>query len=698
MVTRHIREDISGFSWTIILFCDLNSTITTKMKKPIRQLAVASILFFVLPLFLKANVRLPLVVSDGMVLQRDTKLIIWGWALPGEKVQVKFNKKTAGTVTGTDGRWKITLPPMKAGGPFTMEVKGNNTIILNNILLGDVWFSSGQSNMVINMERVKEKYPDDISSANFPEIRNFFIPTASDVASVHNDLPGGKWIASSPENVLGFGAVTFFFARSIYNEYKVPIGIINSSVGGTPIEAWTSREGLKDFPRMISRIEKLEDTAYLNPILRSAVSRPVAGEKPQPDSRLVDKGISGPVSWFDNSYVPENWHKYWLPGYWEDQGIKGLNGIVWFRKVINVPESMTGKPAKLFLGRIVDADNVYVNGVLSGSITYQYPPRRYNLPAGLLKPGKNIIVVRVTNNAGKGGFVPDKPYYLVTGRDSLDLRGEWLYKVGQVFRPVTPGSGTGTPVILMQNEPTGLYNTMVAPLLNFRIKGILWYQGETNTGRPQEYQQLLPALINDWRNKWQQGNIPFLYVQLPNFMEVQYLPSESQWAELRSSQLKALSVANTAMAVAIDAGEWNDIHPLEKKIIGERLALAARKLAYGNEKIVYSGPIYKSSAKEADSIKIEFDHIGSGLIIRGGGELNYFAIAGEDKKFVWAEARIRDNHVVVWSNEIKKPVCVRYAWADNPEGADLYNAEGLPASPFETCPDDLLTSGRDRIK
>jgi sialate O-acetylesterase len=655
----------------------------TEMKKPINQLFIAGLLLIILPVYVQANIRLPVLISDGMVLQRDTKVIIWGWASPGEKVQVKFNKKTVSTVTDSEGNWKVSLPPMKAGGPYAMEVKGKNTVTINDILVGDVWFCSGQSNMVLNMERVKEKYPEDIAGADFPEIRNFFIPTASDVTSIHKDLPPGKWVSASPENVLGFGAVTFFFARSIYKEYKVPIGIINSSVGGTPIEAWTSEEGLKEFPLLKSRIEKLKDTAYLNPILRSARRRPETSQGPAVNSRSMDKGISGPIPWYDITYVPEGWHKYWLPGYWEDQGIKGLHGIVWFRKEINVPESMTDKPEKLFFGRIVDADNVYVNGILSGSITYQYPPRRYNLPLGLLKPGKNIIVIRVTNNAGKGGFVPDKPYWLIAGNDSIDLRGEWYYKVGQVFRPVNNEPGTGSPLISMQNEPTGLYNTMVAPLISYRIKGILWYQGETNTNNPQEYQKQLPALINDWRIKWQEGPIPFLFVQLPNFMEVQYLPSESQWAELRFGQLKSLSVLNTAMAVTIDAGEWNDIHPLGKKVVGERLALAARKLAYGNEKIVYSGPVFRSSVQDGDRIIIEFDHIGSGLVVKGGGDLNQFAIAGADRKFVWAEAIIEDNRVIIRSDEIKSPVFVRYAWADNPDGANLYNIEGLPASPFE---------------
>lgn len=652
------------------------------MKKSICIFIISSLLLFIIPPFCQANVRLPALISDGMVLQRETKLIIWGWASPGEKIHVNFNKKTVHTITSSDGSWKVDLSPMRAGGPYSMEINGNNTIIVNDILIGDVWFCSGQSNMVINMERVKEKYPEDIASANFPEVRNFYIPTLSDVTSVHKELQAGKWISASPENVLDFGAVTFFFARNLYRENKVPVGIINSSVGGTPIEAWIGEEGLKEIPGMTSRIEKLKDTAYLNPILRSAREN----IKPMPDSWSEDKGISGNISWSDVSYVPEGWTRYWLPGYWEDQGVKGLNGIVWFRKEINIPESMTGKPAKLFLGRIVDADNVYVNGVLSGSITYQYPPRRYNLPAGLLKPGKNLIVVKVTNYTGKGGFVPDKPYFLIAGNDSIDLRGDWHYKIGQVFRPAEAGSGSKT--ISIQNEPTSLFNTMVAPVLNYRIKGFLWYQGETNANNPKGYQQLLSALINDWRIKWKQGTLPFIYVQLPNFMEVRYQPSESQWAELRFEQLKALYVPNTAMVVTIDVGEWNDIHPLEKRVIGERLALAARNVAYGNENIEHSGPIYRSLIKDADSLKVEFDHVGGGLKIKGGGDLNYFAVAGADRKFVWAEAKIRNNLVIVWSNEIKEPKYIRYAWADNPAGANLYNLEGLPASPFEAFLDN----------
>ena len=341
---------------------------------------------------------------------------------------------------------------------------------------------------------------------------------------------------------------------------------------------------------------------------------------------------------------------------------------------------MTGKPARVFLGRIVDADVLYINGKQVGNTTYLYPQRRYNVPADLLKPGKNIFVIRVTNTAGKGGFVPDKPYCLFAGKDTIDLKGEWLYKVGDVFKPQT---GAGSGGINAQNQPSALYNAMIAPLINYSIKGFLWYQGEANTGRAEEYAKLQPAQIIDWRNKWKQGELPFLYVQLPGFMDYNYLPSESNWARLRESQLSSLSVPNTAMVVAIDLGEWNDIHPDNKKDVGERLALAALKLTY-NENIVHSGPIYQSSTTQDNKIIISFRNIGSGLITNDGEELGEFAIAGADKKFVWAKAVIEGDKVVVWNDSVSNPIYVRYAWADNPVNPNLFNKEGLPASPFRT--------------
>lgn len=622
------------------------------------------------------QVKLPQHVGDSMVMQRDAKLKIWGWAKQGEKVTITFNRKNYKATTGADGKWSVVLPPMKAGGPYTMDITASNKITLRDILIGDVWLCAGQSNMVHYLELHKERYGEEIAAANYPQIRNFTIPTSTNLQGPSDNLPGGSWKAANPVNVRRFSVIGYFFAKHLYDQYHIPIGLINASVGGTPIEAWTSEEGLKEFPDLLATIQKHKDTAYVNSANRAAR----AFNQERAKRKVEDKGLTESKHWYDTAYVAKNWHTINVPGYWEDQGVKDLNGVVWYRREIDLPPSMAGLPAKIALGRIVDADFLYVNGVQVGSTGYQYPQRRYQVPEGLLKAGKNILVVRVINNGGKGGFVPDKPYYLSAGGQTIDLKGYWQYKVGEVYERTGFGGGGG---ISAQNQPASLFNAMIAPIIDFPLKGILWYQGESNTGRAEEYAKLLPALIADWRAQWKQGDLPFLYVQLPNFMEMNYSPSESQWAELRESQLKALRVPNTVMAVAIDLGEWNDIHPGNKKPIGDRLALAARKVAYG-ENIVYSGPIYQSSSIEGNKIVITFSNAGSGLISIDGEELSQFAIAGADKKFVWAKARIENNTVVVWNDEVSDPKFVRYAWADNPNGANLYNKEGLPASPFRT--------------
>jgi len=523
-------------------------------------------------------------------------------------------------------------------------------------------------------------YAKDIAEANYPQIRHFWIPTLTNLQGPQDDLPTGFWKSAIGEDVRPFSAVAYFFARKLYEKYHVPIGLINASVGGTPIEAWTSEEGLKDFPAMQATIQKNKDTAYVNGLARNAFggnsSRPI-----QP----VDKGMTEAIRWFDPSYVPKGWRPINIPGYWEDQGIKDLNGIVWYRKEIDIPTSMAGKQARVFLGRIVDADELYINGKRVGNTTYLYPQRRYYVQADILKAGKNIFVIRVTNNAGKGGFVPDKPYYIFAGNDTVDLKGTWQYKVGQVNPPQAPlpAGVTFTPPVNAQNQPTALYNAMVAPVINYTIKGFLWYQGEANSNRAEEYARLQPAQIIDWRNKWKQPNAPFIFAQLPGFMDYNYLPSESNWAMLRESQMKSLSVPNTGMAVTIDLGEWNDIHPDNKTDVGERLALAAEKIVYG-ENIIHSGPIYESSKVEGNKIVISFTNMGSGLTTRDGDELGEFAIAGDDKKFVWAKAKIEGNTIVVWSDAVTNPKYVRYAWADDPVNPNFFNKEGLPASPFRT--------------
>jgi len=655
-----------------------------------KTLTVVALLAYCSPA--QSTVRLPQLVSNGMVLQRDAKIKLWGWADTGEKLTIRFNGKRLSATADKNGKWVAQLPAMRAGGPYTMQIDAGNHITLSDILIGDVWFFSGQSNMTVLMERVKELYPQDIETANYPQIRNFFVPTKSDVRRVYEDLPPGKWVKADPHTVLDFAAVPFFMSRALYQKYHVPIGIINSSVGGTPVQAWISADAVGGIDDFTKRIAQFRDSSFFDQFKRSPQPAPVA--KP---AEVADLGLKGTVKWFDPAYEAKGWHNFWLPGYWADQGVRGLNGVVWFRKEIEVPASMVGKAAKLFMGRIIDADETYVNGQKVGNITYQYPPRRYEIPAGLLKAGKNLIVVRVTNSSGKGGFVPEKRYELTDGKTSLDLRGDWQYKVGQAFDDRRGRMGGGFNMLNAQNEPSGLFNTMIYPAVPYTIKGFVWYQGESNVGT-KNYATLLKTLITDWRQRWGQGDLPFLVVQLPNFGEVQYTPAESGWAEIREAQQDVLSLPRSGMVVSIDAGEWNDIHPLRKKIIGDRLALAAEKLAYGDQSVVFSGPVLRSANVDGQKIVLTFNNVGSGLIAKGDSMLSGFAVAGADKRFVWADAKITGDKVVISNAEVPAPMYVRYAWADNPESANLYNKEGLPASPFRTDRPQNTASANNTVK
>jgi len=645
------------------------------MKK-VALIGLVCIVLGIVPGQLLGQVRLPALIRDSMVIQRDTDWTLWGWASPGEKVRVTFQGKSFRTETGPDGKWSIRLPSVKAGGPYSMTISGRNNIELHDILAGDVWVCAGQSNMVHYLGIHNERYAREIAEADYPWIRQFLVPGNPQLTGPSDDLKGGRWKWANPVDVNQFSVVAYFFALKLYEKYHVPIGIINASVGGTPIEAWISEEGLRPFPDLMATLEKNRDTAYVNGTDRAARADMLERNR----NTGVDAGLEGPVKWYEPQYVPLNWHAVTIPGYWEDQGVRNLDGVVWYRKEIDVPGHMTGIPARVVLGRIVDADQIYINGQQVGRTTYQYPQRRYQVPEGILQPGRNLFVIRVQNNFGKGGFVPDKPYCLVAGGDTIDLAGQWEYRVGEVYRH----EGFPRMGIAAQNQPSALYNGMIAPLTEYAVRGFVWYQGESNASRPVQYRKLLPALIGDWRSRWDDERLPFLYVQLPNYMEVNYSPEESDWAMLREAQLQAIRVPNTGMAVAIDLGEWNDIHPDNKKPVGDRLALAAMKVAYGEEEMVWSGPIYRSHRVEGNRIILSFDHVGSGLVTGNGEEPSHFAVAGPDKKFRWAKAEIEDNRVVIWSDEVPEPVYVRYAWADNPDFANLYNREGLPASPFRT--------------
>ncbi len=631
---------------------------------------------FLLPGVLEAEVKLPRLISDGMVLQRDKKIPVWGWALPGEKVSVTFNSRHYTVFATADKKWRLLLPAMKAGGPYSMKITGSNQIIIKDILIGDVWICSGQSNMEFWMGRVKTKYRDIIAFSNNSKIRQFLVKQNYDFMTPEEDTESDGWKCATPENVLQFTAVGYFFARSLYDKYKVPVGLINSSRGGSPAEAWISAEALKPFPAYYDEASRLKDSLLVKQII--AEDRQASNEWFS-RAKNEDKGMSDTNNlWYSTTYNAEGWSDFLVPNLPERIiGDKSSSGVLWVRKEINLPDKMASQEAVLCLGNITDDDDTYFNGTKVGSVSSRYFLREYKIPARLMKPGKNVIAVRIIVKNVPGGFIRDKPYKLVAGGESISLEGQWKYKAG-VILPSIPRNTT------FAYKPAGLYNAMIAPLTGYAIKGVIWYQGEANTNRAAEYRRLFPALIADWRKQWRSGNFPFLYVQLTSYLQRTERPAESQWAELREAQTMALSVSNTGMAVTIDVGEWNDVHPENKEDVGKRLALAARKVAYNEKNLVYSGPVYRSGKITGNKIILSFRHTGSGLMPKAGEPLKYFSIAGKDSRFVWANARITGNKIIVWSDQISKPVYVRYAWADNPEGANLYNKDGLPASPFRT--------------
>jgi sialate O-acetylesterase len=622
-----------------------------------------------------ADVHLPRLLGDGVVLQRDTDAAVWGWADDGEVIEVRLDGELLASTTAKDGAWQVATAAQPAGGPHELRVSGNNSITVSDVYFGDVWVASGQSNMQLPMERVKEKYAAEIAAANYPLIREFEVPRVAEYQHAKRDLDGGGWKKTTPDAVLGFSAVGYFFARSLRAQYDVPIGIISSNFGGSAAESWMSEQALADYPHYLEAARINADAALLQ-LMQDRERAVTDAWQAVLDAR--DAGLHSAPSWAASEFDDSGWQEMTLPGFWDRTELGPVNGVVWFRKTIELPSSAAGAVAKLMLGRIVDADTTYVNGVQVGNVSYQYPPRRYDIPAGVLRPGRNTIVVRVVNSSGSGGFVPDKPYGLQVGATKVELRGKWKYQLGASSPAIAP------PVWVVHRQPLGFSNAMLEPLLNMTIKGVIWYQGETNVDRPAEYVQLFPAMIRDWRNRFQQGDFPFIFVQLANFLAAQDQPSESAWAETRNAQLLALREPNTAMAVIIDVGEWNDIHPLDKKTVGRRLALAARRLAYGETDLVSSGPMFRSLDARGDEIVLEFDRIGGGLLARGP-RLQGFAVAGADGVFAWADARIDGDTVIVRNTAIKEPKLVRYAWADNPSTANLYNREGLPASPFEAA-------------
>jgi len=633
-------------------------------------------ILLIFSMFTTANVKMPLLFSDGMVVQRNKEIPIWGFADANEKVEVHFNKQIVKTQADKNGKWMLKLNPEKAGGPFELIIIGKNKITIKNVLVGEIWICSGQSNMEFQVSKTINA-AKEIEDSNYPMIRHFGV--AQDLSGKpKDDLKSGKWEVSSQETVGNFTAVGYYFAKKLYAELKIPIGIINTSWGGTNVETWTSREAFQkseDFKNMIADV----------PVMNiDSISKLYAKQMKERVEKIQGTPVSteNENSFKEFSFDDADWGEINVPSLWENQALGDLDGVVWMRKTITLSGEDIKNKAILSLAKIDDEDITYVNGIEIGKNTQYDLKRVYEIPANVLKEGKNTIAVRIVDNSGGGGIYGETADLKLTlGTKNIPLEGKWKYKVISVKTSLSPNS-----------YPSLLYNAMVNPLVPFAIQGVLWYQGEANVWRAQEYKKTFPLLIQDWRTKFKQGDFPFYFVQLSTFNEFNGNSKVgSKWAELREAQSETLKVKNSGMAVTTDIGNAKDIHPTNKQDVGLRLAAIALNNVYG-KKQVYSGPTYQSQEIKGNKITLTFDNIGSGLTSSDNTEnLKGFEIAGSDQVFYSAKAIIKDNKIIVSSDQVQNPVAVHYGWADDDTEINLFNKEKFPASPFRTDNWDLIT-------
>ncbi len=628
------------------------------------------------------NISLNPLFSNNMVLQQKQDIPIWGMADPGGKVVISLYGQQKEVVTNDDGKWKVNLSPVTAGGPYELMISGEEIHKIKNVMVGEVWICSGQSNMEMPVSASWGKvnnHEKEVADANYPNIRLLMVDKVMANMPQENFTSDG-WKACSPETIPEFSAVAYFFGRHLNQELNVPIGLIESAWGGTLVEAWTSGATLKKIPEFTDEVMAIESDTRTEDE-KALIAEKLLAEWPDKIEQILKKKGTFDHGFQKTGYNTGGWKTMNLPTVWEDVDIN-VDGVVWFSKEVNIPTSWKNEDLKLSLGKINDYDITWFNGHRVGRGTDVSESRVYKIPGSLVKTGKNRIVAQVLDVGNVGGlYGPAKEMKLALKDESISLTGAWKYKIDPVAidvkeLPEKPNQNAGV------NRPTVLYNGMIHPLLPYGIKGAIWYQGESNAGRAYQYRSLFKALIEDWRNVWGEGDFPFLFVQLANFMKIKPQPADDAWAELREAQTMALDLPNTGMAVAIDIGEAKDIHPRNKQEVGRRLALNALANAYEKD-IPYSGPMYNLMKIDGEKIRLHFANTNKGLKIKGDGDLKGFAVAGEDKKFVWAEAKIDGDEVVVWNSKIKNPVAVRYGWAANPV-CNLYNDADLPASPFRT--------------
>nr|WP_288810347.1 sialate O-acetylesterase [uncultured Sphingobacterium sp.] len=616
---------------------------------------------------LKAELRLPAIFGDNMILQRDSPTKLWGWSEKNETIHVYFMQQDIKTKADKNGQWHITLAPTPHGGPYSMEIKGRKEqILLKNILVGEVWLASGQSNMEW-IVRNSNNAASEISHANYPNIRAFNVE--KNISDIPKQDLNGKWEICSPATVGDFSAVGYFFALKLYQELGIPVGIINSSWGGTGVETWTSGSSFNKLPAHFNEPYKQDFTSDLQGFMRENELKKQAYQQ----ALAKDPGIA--AKWYENNSDLSAWGKMNVPQLWEPK-LDNIDGVVWFKRSIYLPKGSASKSGSIHLGTIDDDDICWINGVEVGETKGYTTPRNYSIPKAVLKDGENIITVKIMDTGGGGGFYGNPAHlYIEIGGEKFLLDGEWNYKESVTTKQY--GYKEVSPNMLHSL----LFNAMINPMIPYTIRGVIWYQGENNAGRAYDYRTLFPNLIQDWRSHWK-IEFPFYWVQLANYMAKEKTPEDSDWAKLRDAQTRTLRLAHTGQAVVTDIGEADDIHPRNKQEVGRRLALIALAKDYGKRDLIYSGPTFKSLVKQDNKLVISFDSTGGGLVVNNKyGYVEGFAIAGADKKFIWAKAHIEGNKIIVYADQIVNPEFVRYAWSDNPD-VNLFNKEGLPAVPF----------------
>ncbi|HYG17927.1 MAG TPA: sialate O-acetylesterase, partial [Ohtaekwangia sp.] len=559
-----------------------------------------------------------------------------------------------------------------AGGPYTLIVSGKNTITLSNVLVGDVWLCSGQSNMEWTVAN-SDNAADEIRQADFPMIRHLKVQNAV-AGEPQQDIKGGSWMVCSPETVADFTAVGYFFARDLTRDLGVPIGLINSSWGGTHVETWTSREafeGSDAFREMIAGLPRLDLDAMAREKNAAVLKKIEAMQGP------LNQSAADIQSWREHSFDASSWKQMEVPGLWEQQGLPNVDGVIWYRKQIDLPAEKAGQAATLVLGTIDDNDETYVNGVKVGATNRYNERRSYAVPAALLKAGRNIIAVRVEDTGGGGGFYGEADALALTiGSSAIPLAGPWSFRIESMNMASSVGPNS---------YPTLLYNAMIHPLVPYGIKGAIWYQGESNAGRAYQYRTAFPLMITDWRKRWGQGDFPFYFVQLASFgADHGDSRKGSTWAELREAQARTLSLPHTGMVVTTDIGDPVDIHPRNKQDVGKRLAAVALREAFQKD-IMAGGPVFQSMKVEGNRVRLSFTQTGGGLLVRDKyGYIKGFEVAGKDQQFHYAKAFLEGDQVIVFHDKVAEPVAVRFGWADDASDNNLFNKEGFPALPFRT--------------